>query len=175
MSVNVRLSRDSSRHDQRIAQPHFSKQWAQLSLFFVLAAADHLGHPTVDHDASGGGEPPDFILLVRQILLPSAHSQIGNYHKIRYDHFGSVYRHRTDYSKLRANMSGRASRSVVREIRRTADLNSPGFHRLPKKSGIRPVRKKLPRQRDRQSPSGPANRFFLLPLGPANYHSAWLN
>ena len=73
------------------------------------------------------------------------------------------------------NKSGMVSRSVVREIRRTADLNPPGFHRLPKNSGIRPVRKNLPRQRDRQSPSGPANRFFLLPLGPANYHSAWLN
>ena len=30
------------------------------------------------------------------------------------------------------NKSGMVSRSVVREIRRTADLNPPGFHRLPK-------------------------------------------
>lgn len=102
MSVSVRLSRDSSVTINVSPDRIFPSNGPSFLSFSFLRPLTTSVTQRSTTMPPGGGEPPDFVLLVRQILLPSAHSQIGNYHGIRYDHSGSVHRRRTDYSKLRA-------------------------------------------------------------------------
>lgn len=66
--------------DQRIAPFHTPQQIAQPPVLLPLFSADDLIDPGIDPEIPALGETPDFILLIGEVLLASAHPQITYNH-----------------------------------------------------------------------------------------------